>query len=409
MISVCITRRTPVLLVETSKFSVHAHFNKHPEILPLIQKRYMHSLHQRIIELEDICVRAGGSVQNPSTTQRGLLGDSIGQDGMPPDEPGFSPTSRHSLLENPEQTQTPVSFRTGLAPDHTLPRTQSGPDNSRTEAREEDAPEIYESPLFDEGEGHITGMGQIILSGADSESRPGNTRYQFYGSSSTASLMRFAWQTMPSRPVGGSHTETTGNRLQDTFTNYGFDDFVLPPRAFADHLVNRFFEKIYTLYPFFHRPAFEVAYRNLWRAEDDPNIESHTDLRVGLGSTMESGPKSIVFQCALNVIFALGCRFADVAPEEAESVANTFFLRAKLFLALDFLDNNTFGVVQTLLITALYLQSSPYPSRCWHSVGIACRVAVGLALHKSDIRAALTPLESEIRRRTWHGCVLMDM
>jgi hypothetical protein len=173
--------------------------------------------------------------------------------------------------------------------------------------------------------------------------------------------------------------------------------------------VNRFFEKIYTLYPFFHRPAFEVAYRNLWRAEDDPNIESHTDLRVGLGSTMESGPKSIVFQCALNVIFALGCRFADVAPEEAESVANTFFLRAKLFLALDFLDNNTLGVVQTLLITALYLQSSPYPSRCWHSVGIACRVAVGLALHKSDIRAALTPLESEIRRRTWHGCVLMDM
>jgi hypothetical protein len=62
------------------------------------------------------------------------------------------------------------------------------------------------------------------------------------------------------------------------------------------------------------------------------------------------------------VIFALGCRFAAVAPEEAESVANTFFLRAKLFLALDFLDNNTLGVVQTLLITALYLQARRIPA-----------------------------------------------
>ncbi|KAJ5326711.1 uncharacterized protein N7506_009813 [Penicillium brevicompactum] len=214
---------------------------------------------------------------------------------------------------------------------------------------------------------------------------------------------------MPSRPAGGSRAEPAYNRLQDTSTTYGMEDFSLPPRAFADHLVKRFFEKIYILYPIFHRPAFEAAYQNLWRGENEPNIPPPTDLQIGIGSKTESEPTSIVFLCALNLIFALGCQFADLASEQVESVANSFFLRAKHFIGLDFMDINTLGVVQSLLITALYLQSSPYPSRCWHSVGNACRVAFGLGLHKSDILATLTPLESEIRKRTWHGCVIMDM
>jgi hypothetical protein len=361
---------------------------------------YVHSLHQRIKELEDICLKAGTSMQNLSTTQRA---------GMPPQEAGFTPASHPPVLEPTEQNLTPLSSMTGLAPERVQSHTQRERSNSRTDLVGGNATDIHQSPLFDEGEGHITGMGQIILSGAESQSRRGSTRLQFYGSSSTASLMRFAWQRMPSRPDGGSRAEAAYSRLQDTSTTYGIDDFSLPPRAFADHLVKLFFEKIFIIYPFFHRPAFEVAYRNLWRGDDELNITASTDLQIGLGSSTESGPTSIVFQCALNLIFALGCQFADLAAEEAESVANSFFLRAKHFIGLDFLDINTLGVVQTLLITALYLQSSPYPSRCWYSVGNACRVAFGLGLHKSDILATLTPLESEIRRRTWHGCVMMDM
>lgn len=261
----------------------------------------------------------------------------------------------------------------------------------------------YESPLFDDGGGHITGMGQIAA--LDDEARRQSSRFQFYGSSSTASLMRFAWQSMPS-PVNASCPGRM--TLQDTFTEYRFDDFALPPRTLADHLVSCFFNHVYTLYPFFDRPAFEAAYRNLWRAEDEA-MTPLTDLRIGLGSAAESGPRSILFHCALNFIFALGCQFADISPEEVQHVANSFFLRGKRFIGLDFLDINTLGVVQTLLITALFLQSSPYPSRCWHSVGVACRVALGLGLHESDTLTTLTPLESDIRRRTWHGCVMMDV
>ncbi|KAL5363162.1 fungal-specific transcription factor domain-containing protein [Aspergillus floccosus] len=366
---------------------------------------YVNSLHQRIRELEDVCLNAGASNPNATTSHRRLPGDSTGQE-LTQRRATVSNASGYSRPETTDRNQTPLSSTTGLAPRITLPCTQAGRDTSSTG---ENTSNLYESPLFDNDQGSMTGMGQMIFPGPEREDRRRSTRFQFYGTSSTASLMRFAYQRMPAKPADSSRAEIAYNMLQDTSTMYGMDDFSLPPRAFADHLVKRFFDKVFIIYPFFHRPAFEAAYHNLWRGEDEPNKPPPTDLQIGLGSRTESEPTSIVFLCSLNLIFALSCQFADIAPEEAESVANSFFLRAKNFIGLDFLDINTLGVVQTLLITALYLQSSPYPSRCWHSVGNACRVAFGLGLHKSDILTTLTPLESEIRKRTWHGCVIMDI
>ncbi|KAL2817920.1 fungal-specific transcription factor domain-containing protein [Aspergillus cavernicola] len=372
------------------------------------RNEYFHTLHQRIRDLEDVCSNAGVPIPTRSTTQCELRSEANMQDGAPANGPGFPQDAGHSLLEIPEQNPTPTSLGVGVAPGDRPPATETHTqrENSHADSIGEGSLESHESPLFDDGEGHVTGMGQITAPAGGP--RRQSARFQFYGSSSTASLMRFAWQSMPSRSATGSHTEPVFTRLQDTTTDYRFDDFALPPRTLADHLVTCFFDKVYILYPFFHRPAFEAAYQNLWRAESESNIPL-TNLRIGLGSGTESGPKSIVFHCALNLIFALGCQFADIAPEEVELVAHSFFLRAKRFIGLDFLDINTLGVVQTLLITALFLQTSPYPSRCWHSVGVACRVALGLGLHESDILATLTPMESDIRRRTWHGCVMMDI
>ncbi|PLB54517.1 putative fungal-specific transcription factor [Aspergillus steynii IBT 23096] len=361
--------------------------------------RYVHALHQRIRELEENCLRAGVSIRMSSNSQPETSSGPNSPDRMPPEGVGVPPTAFHAPLE-PAQNPTPTSVRRG-APGHGSQVTHGGRDNRQSEPTGEGTAEAYESPFFDDSEGHVTGMGQIIAPGSEN-------RGQFYGSSSTASLMRFASELMPSRPTNDSRVEPIAGRLQDTSTIYRLDDFVLPPRTLADHLLNCFFDHVYILYPFFDRPAFEAAYRNLWRAEDEPNI-ALTDQRIGLGSRAESGPKSIVFHSALNCIFALGCQFADIASEEVELVANSFFLRAKRFIGLDFLDINTLGVVQALLITALFLQSSPYPSRCWQSVGVACRVALGLGLHESDTLATLAPLESDIRRRTWHGCVMMDV
>ncbi|GKZ91230.1 hypothetical protein AnigIFM63604_000320 [Aspergillus niger] len=373
---------------------------------------YFQTLHLRIRELENACLMAGVSIDSPLGLRAQQESHSELNRGneIPVETEGLIMAAPTPFGELEERTTTSTGFRVGGRPDQPVLATRSESANSRSrlavEETTECSPDVgsYGSPLFADGEAHVTGMGQITA--PDAESRKQSSRFQFYGSSSTASLMRFAWQSLPSRPANSSGAELASSTLHDTFTEYRFDDFALPPRTLADHLVRCFFDHVYTLYPFFHRPAFEAAYRNLWRAEDEPKIPL-TDLRIGLGSGAESSPKSIVFHAALNAIFALGCQFVDI--EEVESVANSFFLRCKRFIGLDFLDINTLGVVQTLLITALFLQSSPYPSRCWHSVGVACRVALGLGLHESDILTSLSPLESDIRRRTWHGCVMMDV
>ncbi|KAL4737406.1 fungal-specific transcription factor domain-containing protein [Aspergillus similis] len=369
---------------------------------------YYQTLHQRIRELEDACLGAGLSISTSSNPQ--AQGESLGeptrQTGVQADGASLRLAPPYSPGENAGQNPTPASSGVGVSSEHRLLATHSERHSRQPRSTAGETTESYESPLFDDEEGHITGMGQAMAPDAQSGHRV--ARFHFYGSSSTASLMRFAWQSMPSQPNEYPRGESSFRTLQDTSTHYGFDDFALPPRALADHLVNCFFDHVYILYPFFHRPSFEAAYRNIWRAEDEPRVPL-TDLHIGLGSSAESGPRSIVFHSALNMIFALGCQFADIPPEEIESVANSFFLRGKRFIGLDFLDINTLGVVQALLITALFLQSSPYPSRCWHSVGVACRVALGLGLHEPDILAAVTPLESDIRRRTWHGCVMMDI
>nr|XP_001389538.2 fungal specific transcription factor [Aspergillus niger CBS 513.88] len=191
-------------------------------------------------------------------------------------------------------------------------------------------------------------------------------------------------------------------------TQYRISDFTLPPRSLADHLLKCFWDRVACIYPFFDRPSFEKAYDNLWRSERE-GMNKLPDMHIGLGGKSDSSPKSIVFYCALNVMFALGCHFSDLPLQEREATAHSFFLRCKRFVGLDLLEIHTVGVVQTLLIVALYLQSSPYPSRCWNAIGIACRLAQGLGLHEAHNVSSMTVLETEVRRRTWHGCVMLDV
>jgi hypothetical protein len=261
-------------------------------------------------------------------------------------------------------------------------------------------------------------MGAISVAedeGTDSPQEP------YYGNSSAASFMRLARDSMPIqtylKALGRTENDAPDASHRDTglwkdcnVSSLGlqFDDFSLPPRALADHLLECYWERVHCLYPFFHRPSFEQAYENLWGSSKWPKPEL-PELNIGLGGSFDSGPQSIVFHCALNAIFGLGCHFSDIPATEREAAVYTFFLRAKRFVGLDLLDCGTIGVVQTLLIVAILLQSTPYPNRCWNSIGVACRVAQGLGLHEEASQRTIKPLEREIRRRTWHGCVIMDM
>jgi hypothetical protein len=263
--------------------------------------------------------------------------------------------------------------------------------------------------------GNITGMGAMININDQDQASSQNSEY--FGSSSAASLAcfltgdqrqqrRHAWasQKIPSFDSVSNHQ--IGNLDMESFAQ--MEGLVLPPRNLADHLLDCFWERVFCLYPFFDRKSFQQAYENLWLPENDASHKL-TDLNVGLGDRFNSGQNSIVFNCALNIIFALGCQFSKLPLNDRQSLTTSFFLRAKRHIGLDLVDIHSIGVVQTLLIVALFLQSTPYPHRCWNSTGMACRLALGLGLHETNLEDSKDSLEQEIHRRTWHGCVIMDM
>ncbi|KAJ5730286.1 uncharacterized protein N7483_004794 [Penicillium malachiteum] len=405
---------------------------------------YLKILHDRIRELEEACTQNGVSV--PPAPQTVHEGENKTTDGTNEAESnaseldaesktsvaaegllglGTQPALRHSSTPIP----TPAAPQPILSPINSQ-STRTGPGQSNTllqgslQSRGPIQPPpigacLYPSPL--NSHGSVTAMGAISV--ADDGDCNDSPREQYYGNSSAASFMRLARNSIPIQSHGqnlkgidrepSSLLDQNTGLWQDLNTTttppgFQFSDFSLPPRPLADHLLECYWERVHCLYPFFHRPSFEKAYENLWGSSrwPKPNLPQ---LNIGLGGSFDSGPQSIVFHCALNTIFALSCHFSDIPAGERETAAYTFFLRAKRFVGLDLLDRCTIGVVQTLLIVALLLQSTPYPNRCWNSIGLACRVAQGLGLYEAPTQKSISPLEKEVRCRTWHGCVMMDM
>lgn len=278
----------------------------------------------------------------------------------------------------------------------------------------EDTSTAHSSCPF-ESPSNVTAMG--AMTGVDDNEYYPNQSAEYFGSSSTASLMsllsrnhekqsRHAWV---SRRQGPLNPTLNGQDLnQSSLSAMQLEDLLLPPRALADHLLACFWDRVYCLYPFFDRRSFQNAYENLWISRNHGAHEL-SNLNIGIGDRVNSGSRSVVFSCALNAIFALGCHFSDIPIEQREAVAHQFFLRAKHHIGLDMIDIQSIGVVQALLIVALFLQSTGYPHRCWSSIGMACRLALGFGLHEPHMWETKHPLEQEIQRRTWYGCVMMDM
>ncbi|KAB8263705.1 fungal-specific transcription factor domain-containing protein [Aspergillus pseudonomiae] len=369
--------------------------------------QYLRMLHHRIRELEETCTKAGVPV--PAFGGESLMDNSLTAENDSGDASG--------LLDQAILSTTTSAQAQQHSPTHHTEPARSHPVNAHVYSPPVTETEIYPSTPF-EPHSNVTGMGAI--SSVDESGRPVN---EYFGSSSAVSLMRLL-----AKGSGRPHSTTIRNIAEQTpsplsrreemssltqgagapQSKFQVDELLLPPRDLADHLLDCFWDRIYCLYPFFHRQSLQDAYDNLWIGREQPT-KPLSNLDIGLGNKNHSGSRSIVFICALNIIFALGCHFADMPVHEREAAAHTFFLRAKRFIGLDILDICSVGTVQCLLLAGLFLQSTPYPHRCWHSIGVACRVAQGLGLHEAQLDDNVHPLEQEIQRLTWHGCVMMDM
>lgn len=181
----------------------------------------------------------------------------------------------------------------------------------------------------------------------------------------------------------------------------------LPPRHDMDKLVQAYWVYIYPLYPFLYKPRFDDMVVSLRRGESNP------DARSPLTGSAEANSV-----CLVNLVLALACQYYETpspedAPSERSEPGATFFNRARSVFQYDVADgtNQSLQVVQIMLLMAQYLNSVGSPQKSWELIGLAIRICQRLGLHRgaaTDQTAIPDPVEREMVKRIWHGCVLLE-
>jgi hypothetical protein len=170
------------------------------------------------------------------------------------------------------------------------------------------------------------------------------------------------------------------------------DNFVLPFRRNADNYLHCFWNFVHPLFPVLHKPSFAARYESLWESQ----------------SPVDESDENVTFIPTLNLVFALGCQFSDLVPAEKKAkAAAAFYGRSRSLLLFNILGSMQVTVVQWLLLSAIYLQSTSLATTCWTSVGLAIRLAQNLGLHLEP-GVVECQVDREMRRRVWHTCVVLD-
>ncbi|KAL4929566.1 transcription factor domain-containing protein [Aspergillus undulatus] len=287
-----------------------------------------------------------------------------------------------------------------------------GEDNGPNEANLQLAPDLQlsmpaEVPLEQE----VTAMGLAA--------RPlsNNDRVEkgFFGDSSAVAFIKRLQETLksgepapelvkqPQNATGYGTTQRTPPGGSTQGITIPLD--LLPPRALADHLVDCYIAKIHTLYPFVHKEAFLSLYHAIWMSGNSgSNIFNNSG--IGLG---DPAVTVTTFYYGLNMVFATGCLFSDLLGTERETTSEAFFYRCKPALDVDYLERGDLALVQVLMLMSHYLQGSQTPNRCWHVIGTACRMAQAIGLHSITGDERRSFAQKQIRRRVWHGCMMLDL
>ena len=165
----------------------------------------------------------------------------------------------------------------------------------------------------------------------------------------------------------------------------------LPDRLLADSLVDTYFKRTHKLYPFLHEGTFRAEYEALW-------------------ARPSSRPSSrLSWFGLLNMVFVHGCEYCDTVPQDqALAHAATFFSRSKSILVSQLFALGSLESVQSLLLMCYYLQGTIDLHQCWNLLGLMVRIATSVGLHSKLGQDDIIPVEREVRKRTWWGCVVLN-
>ncbi|KAG0343399.1 hypothetical protein BG005_002434, partial [Podila minutissima] len=160
----------------------------------------------------------------------------------------------------------------------------------------------------------------------------------------------------------------------------------LPPRDLAEHLIDCYFSYVHPNLPIIHKPTFMRQYRN-----SDPSKR----------------PPAVL----LHAMFAIASRFStnpEITGRDPEAFGDEYFDRAKRLVDLEYELPRQSSIQALLLMVNYRFTSAKSGGRVWVMLGMAIRMAQDLGMHRSSARWHLPPLETEIRKRLWWACYVMD-
>ena len=183
-------------------------------------------------------------------------------------------------------------------------------------------------------------------------------------------------QIRPHLPWKPKHDDSTSVLLNDEVLR---DVSSFPTREVRDDLVQSFFDLVHPGFPVIDEQDFRRHY-------DDPS----------------DPPPLILFQAVL-----LAGAHVTVHPLVASSrlmVKTTLYRRTKTLFDMRYENDRLFLVQAALLLTWHQENSDNVSSNSWHWIGVACRIAYGLGVHRdlSATSQSLMPArDRQMYRRVW--------
>ncbi|KAK6444212.1 hypothetical protein FP744_10000460 [Trichoderma asperellum] len=184
-----------------------------------------------------------------------------------------------------------------------------------------------------------------------------------------------------SRPPSPGPTPGRANNLT---RNAGVNIYALPSEERTWSLIQQYFLKTGQLLPFIHEPSFCKTYLQM------KNERFRAIRRTWLG--------------LLNIILAIAASLSakdDIPVDKRIQESDIYYQRANGLCDRDSKRNASLEMGQ-------YLQGTQKSVQAWTTHGLAISAAYQLGLHSPDTNQGFSPLECEIRKRTWYGCILLD-
>ena len=148
----------------------------------------------------------------------------------------------------------------------------------------------------------------------------------------------------------------------------------LPLSQVASQLIDAYFERYNSGYPVIHEETFR----------------DKLNARQAHGS-LQSSPWRVLYYMVLTIGHW-------VSSTEAEHAHAPYYSAARSSLSLHMLESGKMEAIQAFLLMGNYLQKRDRTNTGYNFIGLACRMAYGLGLHR-ELQTNESPIEQEKRRR----------